>query len=166
MEDDRYGLQPELRRPAPCFPAIPQVPSLVPPFFFPRSLNPAGTSLRQPPPSSGHFGPAIHHHIFPNTANGHCSSPSSLGAGFSTAGDGPPHRTATLSSGAAAVGDGGRQMEIGGGGSRWPRQETLTLLEIRCRLDSKFKGAIHKGPLWDEVSRYVISITWRIPSTK
>ncbi|XP_052174852.1 trihelix transcription factor PTL-like [Diospyros lotus] len=40
-----------------------------------------------------------------------------------------------------------------GGSGRWPRQETLTLLEIRSRLDSKFKEANHKGPLWDEVSR-------------
>ncbi|XP_061340307.1 trihelix transcription factor PTL-like [Gastrolobium bilobum] len=36
---------------------------------------------------------------------------------------------------------------------RWPRQETLTLLEIRSRLDHKFKEANQKGPLWDEVSR-------------
>ncbi|KAG4959620.1 Trihelix transcription factor PTL [Glycine soja] len=44
---------------------------------------------------------------------------------------------------------------IGGDPStgRWPRQETLTLLEIRSRLDPKFKEANHKGPLWDEVSR-------------
>ncbi|KAK7345401.1 hypothetical protein VNO77_16005 [Canavalia gladiata] len=44
---------------------------------------------------------------------------------------------------------------IGGDAStgRWPRQETLTLLEIRSRLDSKFKEANQKGPLWDEVSR-------------
>lgn len=40
------------------------------------------------------------------------------------------------------------------GTGRWPRQETLTLLEIRSRLDSKFKEANQKGPLWDEVSRY------------
>ena len=40
---------------------------------------------------------------------------------------------------------------------RWPRQETLTLLEIRSRLDPKFKEANQKGPLWDEVSRYFIS---------
>lgn len=45
---------------------------------------------------------------------------------------------------------------IGGDAStgRWPRQETLTLLEIRSRLDSKFKEANQKGPLWVEVSRY------------
>ncbi|KAJ8765973.1 hypothetical protein K2173_020489 [Erythroxylum novogranatense] len=40
-----------------------------------------------------------------------------------------------------------------GNNSRWPRQETLTLLEIRSRLDSRFKEANQKGPLWDEVSR-------------
>ncbi|XP_062117526.1 trihelix transcription factor PTL [Humulus lupulus] len=40
-----------------------------------------------------------------------------------------------------------------GGTGRWPRQETLTLLEIRSCLDSKFKEANQKGPLWDEVSR-------------
>lgn len=43
----------------------------------------------------------------------------------------------------------------GGGTVRWPRQETLTLLEIRSRLDPKFKEANQKGPLWDEVSRYI-----------
>ncbi|KAG6427497.1 hypothetical protein SASPL_111743 [Salvia splendens] len=36
---------------------------------------------------------------------------------------------------------------------RWPRLETLTLLEIRSRLDPKFKEANQKGPLWDQVSR-------------
>lgn len=45
---------------------------------------------------------------------------------------------------------------IGGDAStgRWPRQETLTLLDIRSRLDPKFKEANQKGPLWEEVSRY------------
>ncbi|KAF8395347.1 hypothetical protein HHK36_019293 [Tetracentron sinense] len=52
----------------------------------------------------------------------------------------------------------GLEMEGGciggdGGNGRWPRQETLTLLEIRSRLDPKFKEANQKGPLWDEVSR-------------
>ncbi|KAK1426018.1 hypothetical protein QVD17_14685 [Tagetes erecta] len=44
----------------------------------------------------------------------------------------------------------GLEMEIGG---RWPKEETLALLEIRTRLDFKFKEATHKGHLWDEVSR-------------
>ncbi|CAI9760621.1 unnamed protein product [Fraxinus pennsylvanica] len=71
----------------------------------------------------------------------------------------------TASTGAASsigAGVGGFDMEavgLNGGGSgdmgtgRWPRQETLTLLEIRSRLDPKFKEANQKGPLWDEVSR-------------
>ncbi|KAL2533574.1 Trihelix transcription factor PTL [Abeliophyllum distichum] len=64
------------------------------------------------------------------------------------------------SSAGGAGGFGGFEMEAGGlnsggdgGTGRWPRQETLTLLEIRSRLDPKFKEANQKGPLWDEVSR-------------
>lgn len=41
-----------------------------------------------------------------------------------------------------------------GGGARWPRQETLTLLEVRTRLNTRFKQSTQKTPLWDEVSRY------------
>ncbi|KAK1299992.1 Trihelix transcription factor PTL [Acorus calamus] len=54
-------------------------------------------------------------------------------------------------------GSGGRGGGGGGGGGvfyeegcskgRWPRQETLTLLEIRARLDYKFREASHKAPL-------------------
>ncbi|CAN4118849.1 unnamed protein product [Withania somnifera] len=52
------------------------------------------------------------------------------------------------------VAAGGLGAQIGDGGNgRWPRQETLTLLEVRSRLDYKFKEANQKGPLWDEVSR-------------
>ncbi|XP_074276849.1 trihelix transcription factor PTL-like [Silene latifolia] len=48
----------------------------------------------------------------------------------------------------------GNPFDCGDGGTaRWPRQETLTLLEIRSRLDHKFKEANQKGPLWDEVAR-------------
>ncbi|XP_073289475.1 trihelix transcription factor PTL-like [Primulina huaijiensis] len=56
----------------------------------------------------------------------------------------------------ASAAAGGDLSGIDGGdgvAGRWPRQETLTLLEIRSRLDSKFKEANQKGPLWDEVSR-------------
>ncbi|KAL8140561.1 hypothetical protein V2J09_006582 [Rumex salicifolius] len=55
--------------------------------------------------------------------------------------------SATIATTTAAVGSGG------GSTARWPRQETLTLLEVRSRLDNKFKEANHKGPLWDEASR-------------
>ncbi|KAH0433946.1 hypothetical protein IEQ34_026914 [Dendrobium chrysotoxum] len=37
--------------------------------------------------------------------------------------------------------------------SHWPRQETLTLLEIRARLDPQFREAGQKAPLWDQVAR-------------
>ncbi|CAN6452379.1 unnamed protein product [Victoria cruziana] len=40
-----------------------------------------------------------------------------------------------------------------GGSSRWPRHETLTLLELRAQMDSKFREATQKGPLWEELSR-------------
>jgi hypothetical protein len=65
----------------------------------------------------------------------------------------PPPTTATAS---ASVSTPETTGCIGGDAStgRWPRQETLTLLEIRSRLDPKFKEANQKGPLWDEVSRY------------
>lgn len=85
----------------------------------------------------------LHHHEF--------RSPDSA------AGGGAAANSATVT---ASLSGGGGLMEaeaggdIGGSG-RWPRQETLTLLEIRSRLDFKFKEANQKGPLWDEVSRYV-----------
>ncbi|KAK7356947.1 hypothetical protein VNO80_16228 [Phaseolus coccineus] len=39
------------------------------------------------------------------------------------------------------------------GNNRWPRQETLSLLEIRSRLDCKFRENNQKAPLWNEISR-------------
>eukprot|EP00252_Welwitschia_mirabilis_P012383 TRINITY_DN2741_c0_g1_i1.p1 TRINITY_DN2741_c0_g1~~TRINITY_DN2741_c0_g1_i1.p1 ORF type:complete len:194 (+),score=14.07 TRINITY_DN2741_c0_g1_i1:225-806(+) len=41
----------------------------------------------------------------------------------------------------------------GSGGSRWPRQETLALLKIRQEMDSAFRDATLKAPLWEQVSR-------------
>ncbi|CAH8379728.1 unnamed protein product [Eruca vesicaria subsp. sativa] len=80
-----------------------------------------------------------------------------LGGGSSTAGGNNSNLNAS-SSGPGGVGfsgflDGGVGGGDVGGTGRWPRQETLTLLEIRSRLDHKFKEANQKGPLWDEVSR-------------
>eukprot|EP00250_Pteridium_aquilinum_P009899 c19012_g2_i1 orf=1-2238(-) len=37
--------------------------------------------------------------------------------------------------------------------SRWPRQETLALLQIRSNMDALFRDSALKGPLWEEVSR-------------
>ncbi|KAH9328603.1 hypothetical protein KI387_000711, partial [Taxus chinensis] len=54
----------------------------------------------------------------------------------------------------------------GGGNSRWPRQETLTLLKIRSEMDSKFREATHKGPLWDEISRVLAEHGYQRSSKK
>lgn len=51
-------------------------------------------------------------------------------------------------------GDEGDKMNSGG--NRWPRQETLALLKIRSDMDAVFRDSSLKGPLWDEVSRYLI----------
>ncbi|KAL9679198.1 hypothetical protein QQ045_017054 [Rhodiola kirilowii] len=52
-----------------------------------------------------------------------------------------------------AVGGGGGLLPESYCSARWPREETMILLQIRSRLHSNFKQATHKGPLWDEVSR-------------
>ncbi|KAK8355791.1 hypothetical protein V6Z11_A05G314200 [Gossypium hirsutum] len=83
-------------------------------------------------------------------SNGNIAMPSGL-LRFNTTG--ATDFTAAASASAAVGGGGWSLGNIDGGNSRWPRQETLTLLEIRSRLDSKFKEASQKGPLWDEVSR-------------
>ncbi|CAM8959514.1 unnamed protein product [Rhodiola kirilowii] len=79
-----------------------------------------------------------HHHHEMMMHNNNNNTGSSTSGGFA----------ATENTSEANVCDGGA-----GGGGRWPRQETLTLLEIRSRLDHKFKEANQKGPLWDEISR-------------
>lgn len=48
----------------------------------------------------------------------------------------------------------------GGGGNRWPRQETLALLKIRSDMDGVFRDSSLKGPLWEEVSRYSTSMSF------
>ncbi|KAK6779436.1 hypothetical protein RDI58_021620 [Solanum bulbocastanum] len=91
--------------------------------------------------SSGHGLTTSHHHHHQHEFLTDSSTPVATATG-----------TTTTSAGFSGM----DQMESGGGGDgsgRWPRQETLTLLEIRSRLDSKFKEANQKGPLWDEVSR-------------
>nr|KYP73807.1 hypothetical protein KK1_006463 [Cajanus cajan] len=122
------------------------LPSM-PPVLFPghhRNLGP--TPL--PSPQQHHyevmmFGrdimpPGLHD--FASTT--HDSSAATTVAAVPT----PPATSAFDAEGAACI---GADPSTG----RWPRQETLTLLEIRSRLDPKFKEANHKGPLWDEVSR-------------
>ncbi|KAE9590870.1 hypothetical protein Lal_00023146 [Lupinus albus] len=78
---------------------------------------------------------SLHHHDFTstNSAAAATTTPTTITGGLEA-------ETAGFIGGDASTG-------------RWPRQETLTLLEIRSSLDPKFKEANQKGPLWDEVSR-------------
>ncbi|KAH7512115.1 hypothetical protein FEM48_Zijuj12G0056400 [Ziziphus jujuba var. spinosa] len=102
------------------------------PEILPRGLNPP------PPPPHHHH----HHHDF-RSADSAATSTASITV---TATSGPSFSGGLEAETAGCLGG-------DGGTGRWPRQETLTLLEIRSRLDFKFKEANQKGPLWDEVSR-------------
>lgn len=55
---------------------------------------------------------------------------------------------------ALAAGDEGDRGGVASG-NRWPRQETLALLKIRSEMDVAFRDATLKGPLWEDVSRYL-----------
>ncbi|XP_073525537.1 uncharacterized protein [Phyllobates terribilis] len=54
----------------------------------------------------------------------------------------------------------------GSGGSRWPRQETLALLQIRSDMDAVFRDSSHKGPLWEEISRKMAESGFRRSAKK
>ncbi|XP_043721520.1 trihelix transcription factor DF1-like isoform X2 [Telopea speciosissima] len=47
----------------------------------------------------------------------------------------------------------GEEGDRNSAGNRWPRQETLALLQIRSDMDVAFRDSTVKGPLWEEVSR-------------
>lgn len=70
----------------------------------------------------------------------------------------PPANLEELMRFSATADDGGGG---GGGGSssgnRWPREETLALLRIRSDMDSTFRDATLKAPLWEHVSRSLLS---------
>lgn len=66
----------------------------------------------------------------------------------------PPAAVVTAAAGSnSGEEDKSRVFDGGFGGNRWPRQETLALLKIRSDMDSAFRDASVKAPLWEEVSR-------------
>ncbi|XP_033516471.1 trihelix transcription factor PTL-like [Nicotiana tomentosiformis] len=92
-----------------------------------------------------------HDNCLPHPTATATARPSVSGGG---GGGGVTFSTASEMEGCGGGGGGGAMRGGGDGGNgRWPRQETLTLLEVRSQLDSKFKEANQKGPLWDGVSR-------------
>ncbi|OMO95196.1 hypothetical protein CCACVL1_05500 [Corchorus capsularis] len=151
---DQYGL-PDLRRflaRRTHFPAT-QQPSE--PYFVHRNVAPLApyeafmvTNNGLPMVPTGallRFGGGHDNHHFSAAAS--ASAFAGNGIGSSGSGSGSAIFGVEMENGGWSFGN------FDGGNSRWPRQETLTLLEIRSRLDSKFKEANQKGPLWDEVSR-------------
>lgn len=57
--------------------------------------------------------------------------------------------------GGGGGGGGGEDSERTSGGNRWPQQETIALLKIRSEMDAEFKDSSIKGPLWQQVSRFI-----------
>ncbi|XP_011038056.1 PREDICTED: trihelix transcription factor GTL1-like isoform X1 [Populus euphratica] len=51
-------------------------------------------------------------------------------------------------------------------GNRWPRQETLALLQIRSEMDAAFRDATLKGPLWEDVSRKLAEMGYKRSAKK
>ncbi|OAY59075.1 trihelix transcription factor GTL1 isoform X2 [Manihot esculenta] len=50
--------------------------------------------------------------------------------------------------------------------NRWPRQETLALLQIRSDMDAAFRDATVKGPLWEDVSRKLAEMGYKRSAKK
>eukprot|EP00252_Welwitschia_mirabilis_P003151 TRINITY_DN1323_c0_g2_i3.p1 TRINITY_DN1323_c0_g2~~TRINITY_DN1323_c0_g2_i3.p1 ORF type:complete len:135 (+),score=6.50 TRINITY_DN1323_c0_g2_i3:170-574(+) len=76
-----------------------------------------------------------------------CQKPNERFSGAKNAGDRQVLDANDHSTGGAEL------LHAGSAGSRWPRQETLALLKIRAEMDSEFKVATLKAPLWEDVSR-------------
>ncbi|KAJ6950735.1 trihelix transcription factor GTL1-like isoform X1 [Populus alba x Populus x berolinensis] len=96
----------------------------------------------------------------------------------------PPATAATTSGGGLMnldefmrlSGGGGAEEDIAGedadrtggiaSGNRWPRQETLALLQIRSEMDAAFRDATLKGPLWEDVSRKLAEMGYKRSAKK
>ncbi|KAI6669262.1 hypothetical protein NL676_004147 [Syzygium grande] len=151
--DDQYGL-PDLRQLIATrttqFSSLLHLEPPLPPPPPPRTAIHTSFSPSSPP-SSSHYEPTVNM-LSTALANANANSthpfatatppPSALTGGFDIFECGSYRSDMIGGAGTSSIGS-----------SRWPRQETLTLLEIRSRLDPKFKEANQKGPLWDEVSR-------------
>ncbi|CAL0299779.1 unnamed protein product [Lupinus luteus] len=135
----------------------PPPPPLPPPPYDPNIM--VGDVFFPPRSSFTHFPHYHHHHDFYNSSStlNHTSTNSN------TISATPTVAATTASDYAAATAPfcsienntGAEKGWLGfdPGNNRWPRQETLSLLEIRSRLDSKFRENNLKAPLWNEISR-------------
>lgn len=88
----------------------------------------------------------------PPTNTGFAKQMMSAAAGMSLQAQQLGHEAAAADDdGNMELGEEGRS--TGGGGNRWPRQETLLLIQIRSEMDSNFRDSGLKGPLWEDVAR-------------
>ncbi|CAK9316344.1 unnamed protein product [Citrullus colocynthis] len=51
-------------------------------------------------------------------------------------------------------------------GNRWPREETMALLKVRSSMDTAFRDASLKAPLWEEVSRKLAELGYNRSAKK
>lgn len=104
------------------------------PFSAPPATGPVPLSVRPPPTQQ-------QHHQQPQP------SYEELAAASGAGGSSFPDDDMLGDSGGHSGGG------LGSGGNRWPREETLALIRIRSEMDTTFRDATLKGPLWEEVSR-------------
>jgi hypothetical protein len=154
---DLYGLPEDLRRLITSSRNTTHLPAEPPPCLY-------GAAATFPPPNYS-YDPMIvgdvfyprssftHHYDYSSTVNPTNTTIAAAAAAASNS----DHATAST---AFCVGletaDKGWLGNFDSCNNRWPRQETLSLLEIRSRLDSKFRENNQKAPLWNEISRYML----------
>ncbi|KAL1222153.1 Trihelix transcription factor GTL1 [Cardamine amara subsp. amara] len=68
--------------------------------------------------------------------------------------------------GGGGGGGGGGGSSSSSSGNRWPREETLALLTIRSDMDSTFRDATLKAPLWEHVSRKLLELGYKRSAKK
>ncbi|CAN7093385.1 unnamed protein product [Brassica rapa subsp. narinosa] len=80
----------------------------------------------------------------------------------------PPANMEELMRFSAAADDGGGMggSSSSSSGNRWPREETLALLRIRSEMDSTFRDATLKAPLWEHVSRKLLELGYKRSAKK
>ena len=67
----------------------------------------------------------------------------------------PENSAAAEEDGAASSAGFKEESDRSWAGNRWPREETIALLKVRSSMDTVFRDASLKAPLWEEVSRLV-----------
>jgi len=101
----------------------------------------------------------------PPTNTGFAKQMMSAAAGMSLQAQQLGHEAAAADDdGNMELGEEGRS--TGGGGNRWPRQETLLLIQIRSEMDSNFRDSGLKGPLWEDVARKLAELGYHRSAKK